>query len=65
MGVSSKTEQWLFNGECRECRRNEYCSKPCTKVKERQYREIREYINEKTGMGKILDALTTQMNERR
>ena len=25
-----KTDQWLLNGDCSLCRRNNYCSKSCT-----------------------------------
>ena len=25
-----KTDQWLLNGDCSLCRRDNYCSKPCT-----------------------------------
>lgn len=36
-----KSEQWLLNGDCRICRRKNYCSKPCTRCK----RETRAEIN--------------------
>lgn len=25
-----ENEQWKLNGNCEKCRRNTYCSKPCT-----------------------------------
>ena len=33
--TGSKTDQWLLEGKCLECRRYNYCSKPCTKSKRR------------------------------
>ncbi len=33
--TGSKTDQWLLEGKCLECRRYEYCRKPCTKSKRR------------------------------
>lgn len=26
-----ENEQWKLNGNCKKCRRNNYCSKPCTR----------------------------------
>ncbi len=26
-----ENEQWKLNGNCEKCRRNNYCSKPCTR----------------------------------
>ena len=28
-----ETDQWLLNGDCTKCRRDKFCSKPCTVVK--------------------------------
>lgn len=28
-----ESEQWLLSGNCSKCRRNNYCSKPCTRSK--------------------------------
>ena len=33
--TGSKTDQWLLEGKCLECRRYDYCRKPCTKSKRR------------------------------
>ena len=30
-----KNEQWKLNGNCEKCRRNNYCSKPCTRYNRR------------------------------
>ena len=48
-----KSEQWLLNGDCRICRRKNYCSKPCTRCKRETRAEIKRLvanaINEATG----------------
>ena len=33
MSNINETEQWLLNGDCSKCRKNKYCSKPCTRQK--------------------------------
>ena len=35
MTENNKTDQWLLEGKCLECRRQGYCGKPCTKSKRR------------------------------
>lgn len=50
-------EQWLLDGICQECRRKEHCSKPCKRNEIRIEREVNAYILERTGFGKIFDAL--------
>ena len=48
-----ETEQWLLDGVCSKCRRNEYCSKGCTKNKRRNQAELYSLVankmNEVTG----------------
>lgn len=41
MNKINETEQWLLNGNCSKCRRNEHCSKPCTKNKRRTHSIMR------------------------
>lgn len=53
----NSNEQWLLDGICRECRRKDYCSKPCKRNKVRIEQELDTYIREKMGLGKIFDAL--------
>jgi len=65
MSIPNNSEQWLLYGECRECRKNKYCSKLCSKAEQRRTKEIADYISEKTGMGKIMDILAEKLNERR
>lgn len=31
----NETEQWLLSGVCSKCRKEKYCSKPCTKYTRR------------------------------
>ena len=38
MNNISETDQWLLTGECNKCRKQSYCSKPCTAIK-REFRE--------------------------
>ena len=33
MEATDRSEQWLLNGDCLKCRREKYCSKPCTRAK--------------------------------
>ena len=53
-------EQWLKDGNCKICRRNNYCNTQCTKNKRREKAEmsslVAEYMNEMTGgcYGKIM-----------
>lgn len=42
----NETEQWLLNGECSKCRRQNYCSKPCTKYTRGMEREMRSLISD-------------------
>lgn len=27
--MASTSDQWLLSGDCKQCRKNKYCSKPC------------------------------------
>ena len=31
--MPNENEQWLLSGNCSKCRREKYCSKPCTRCK--------------------------------
>lgn len=53
MGEIIETEQWLLKGECKKCRRQSYCRKPCGAVK-REFRSgvkqaIASALKEKMG----------------
>lgn len=39
-------DQWLQGGDCRICRRQKYCSKPCRTSKMRRERITQELITE-------------------
>lgn len=54
-----KSEQWLLNGKCTECRRKKYCSKPCRACKDR-----REYYMRNMVGAAIIKAMTGGYNER-
>lgn len=49
----NENEQWRLNGDCSKCRREKYCSTPCTHYKRRESAELRvlvaETMNEMTG----------------
>lgn len=34
--MSNNSEQWKSSGNCKECRRKEYCTKKCTAWKKRK-----------------------------
>lgn len=36
-----ENNQWKLNGDCKKCRRKEYCSKPCGAKKKRDKRIMR------------------------
>lgn len=50
-------DQWLEEGNCDECRRQKYCSKPCKAHKIATQRMIRDLILEKTGAAIIKEGL--------
>ena len=56
-------EQWLLDGICRECRRQDYCSTPCKRNKIRIERDVNTYIRERLGLGRIFDALGVKEGE--
>lgn len=51
--MANENEQWLLNGECNKCRRQSYCSKPCTRNKRRteamMHSLVSSTLNEMTG----------------
>lgn len=44
--MQNKDEQWDLNGDCRICRRKEYCGEPCTKHKQLRKIAMQHAINE-------------------
>ena len=43
----NENEQWLLNGECNKCRRQNYCSKPCTRNKRETEMFVKSLISSK------------------
>jgi len=58
-----ETEQWLLNGDCSKCRKEKYCSKPCTRctrgLETEVFSLISNKLNEMTGgaYGEIMSRL--------
>lgn len=61
METIQENEQWKLCGDCTKCRRNNYCSKPCTRYNRRARAEMKRLVadtmNEMTGgaMREIID----------
>lgn len=41
------SEQWLLNGNCKLCRRKNYCSKECKKAKTRRLALVQSLVHQK------------------
>lgn len=54
-------DSWLIDGNCNNCRRKNYCQKPCTlnkRMTELTIRTaVRQAVNKVTGLDKIYDAM--------
>lgn len=53
----NENEQWLLEANCKKCRKQNYCSKPCTRFKRRARIEIAKMIEHKTGIDQIKNAM--------
>lgn len=59
--MPNENEQWLLNGDCSKCRREKYCSKPCTRCKRETKAMMKALVaktmNEMTGgvMKEVID----------
>ena len=40
-----ESEQWLLDADCDKCRRNNYCSKPCTRFKRIETEMMKEILS--------------------
>lgn len=61
MKEPENNEQWLLDGDCSQCRRKSYCSKPC-KIAERETDiSIRNAIMTATGLDKIEEVMLKSM----
>lgn len=38
-----RDEQWKLNGDCKKCRRADYCKKDCTMRKKTSERQLKAY----------------------
>lgn len=47
--MPQESEQWLLDGDCKKCRRKQYCSKSCKAAKTRQRAEIFQLMDDATG----------------
>lgn len=56
-------DNWLTNGKCKECRRRDYCSKPCTANKRSTYAFIHNAISDATGLGPIMRDMSEKIRE--
>ena len=61
-----ENEQWKLNGNCEKCRRNNYCSTPCTHHNRRIRAELKgvvaDTMNKMTG-GVMREAIDKTVNE--
>lgn len=62
-----KNEQWKLSGNCEKCRRNNYCSTPCTRHTRRINSEFNglvvDIMNKMTGgvLGEVIDKTTNEI----
>ena len=53
MDKIQENEQWKLQGDCTKCRRNNYCSKPCTRcnrmARVKMKKLVTKTMNEMTG----------------
>lgn len=47
--MAADNERWLTDGDCKMCRRKDYCSKACGASKRRMQRQVHEAMNNVTG----------------
>lgn len=54
-------DSWKIDGNCTNCRRKNYCSKPCTLNKRRKelilHNATSKVLNDRLGLDKIYDAM--------
>lgn len=57
--LDNNTEQWIEGGDCRICRRRDYCKKDCKLAKQNRDKAIKELIMENTIFGKARELYNT------
>lgn len=51
-------EQWLLNGNCEECRKQNYCSKSCTARKQRENDMLKNAVLKASKLDKAFEILS-------
>lgn len=54
------SDQWLNDGDCKQCMRKTYCKNPCKRAEMRREQQLTNLIMEKTGLGKIVAMLSSR-----
>ena len=58
--MDAKSDQWKQGGDCRQCRKESYCHKPCSANKRLMNAMIHEAIR-KTKAGQLMEAARAEM----
>ena len=61
--MAEQNERWLSDGDCRQCRRKDYCSKPCTKFKRAYRAALDQAIREQTHIDEVKEAMRNGRND--
>lgn len=57
-------EQWLSNGNCEECHKQNYCSKPCTIRKQKENYMLKNAVLKTSKLDKAFEMLSGVNNLR-
>lgn len=57
-----QSEQWKLNGDCRLCRKKNYCSKPCTRCKRETRLMLRSMVSQ--ALDKATDGAYSEILDR-
>lgn len=52
-----ETDRWLIDGDCKKCRRKDYCAKECTKSKRWFKEAVQKLVEKKTGIDVAKEAI--------
>ena len=56
-------EQWLYEGDCEKCRKQKYCTKPCTQNKRALRRKRSEFRDKLLRQAGIPGEIVNKMHE--
>lgn len=56
-------DQWMLMGDCKQCRRGSYCTKPCKAHKRHLQRLLIEGLRKKTSIDVIQDVVKQAYGE--